>query len=140
MDYLNSYLPTKNKDGYFCGPTIPGLSNENLNRVYYYALFPNMLLSLHPDYIMYHTVWPKGPEQCIINCSWSFSRKINENSNFHPENAIDFWNKTNLEDWKICEQSYCGIKSKKYMPGPYSGQESLLAAYDEHYLSILNKG
>ena len=58
---------------------------------------------------------PLSSDKCIINCSWSFSRKINENSNFHPENAIDFWNKTNLEDWKICEQSYCGIKSKKYI-------------------------
>ena len=53
-------------------------------------------------------------------------------------NAIDFWDKTNLEDWKICEQSQLGINSKKYVPGPYSGQESLLAAYDEYYLRMLN--
>ena len=29
--------------------------------------------------------------------------------------------------------------SASYKPGPYSGQESLLAAYDEYYLSVFNK-
>ena len=141
--FLGGYMEMKSdsitQNGKLCGPILGQLSKKNINRVYYYSIFPNMLLSIHPDYVMHHIVWPLSSDKCIINCSWSFSRKINENSNFHPENAIDFWNRTNLEDWKICEQSYCGIKSKKYMPGPYSGQESLLAAYDEHYLSILNK-
>jgi hypothetical protein len=31
-----------------------------------------------------------------------------------------------------------GIQSKKYSPAPYSGQESLLAAFDKYYLSELN--
>ena len=126
------------KDGKLCGPTLGKLSTKNLNRVYYYSIFPNLLLSLHPDYIMYHAVWPVGVNKCKIDCSWLFSTKILENSNHNPNNAIDFWDKTNLEDWKICEQSQLGINSKKYVPGPYSGQESLLAAYDEYYLRMLN--
>ncbi|SVA26880.1 uncharacterized protein METZ01_LOCUS79734 [marine metagenome] len=31
-----------------------------------------------------------------------------------------------------------GIQSKKYAPAPYSGQESLLTAFDKYYLSELN--
>ena len=30
--------------------------------------------------------------------------------------------------------SQLGIQSKKYTPAPYSGQESLLAAFDSYYL------
>ena len=26
------------------------------DKVYYYAIFPNLLLSLHPDYMMTHTL------------------------------------------------------------------------------------
>ena len=141
--FLGGYMKIKSdsitKNGKLCGPIFGKLSAKNVNRVYYYSLFPNMLLSLHPDYVMYHVVWPISSDKCTINCSWLFSHKINEDSDYKPENAIDFWDKTNLEDWKICEQSYLGIKSNKYSPGPYSGQESLLAAYDEHYLGILNK-
>ena len=42
-------------------PPLGTLSGEDLRRVYYYALFPNLLLSLHPDYVMAHTLWPAGP-------------------------------------------------------------------------------
>ena len=103
------------------------------------AYFPNMLLSLHPDYVMVHTVWSEAVDKCRIECSWFFSGEVNQNDKFHPESAINFWDKTNQQDWDICEKSYLGIQSRKYKPGPYSGQESLLAAYDEHYLSMLNK-
>ena len=40
---------------------------------------------------------------------------------------------------RLLSETTFEIKSNKYSPGPYSGQESLLAAYDEHYLGILNK-
>jgi Rieske 2Fe-2S family protein len=87
---------------------------------------------------MAHIIWPNGPEKCRINCTWLFSKEA-VGKPYHPRNAIDFWDKTNLEDWEICEQSQLGIRSQKYEPGPYSGQESILVAYDEHYLRILNK-
>ena len=137
--YMEMKKETISESGHLCGPLIGNLSPENMNRVYYYTLFPNMLLSLHPDYIMLHTVWPEAVGECRIECYWFFSGEVNQNDKFHPENAINFWDKTNQQDWDICEKSYLGIQSRKYKPGPYSGQESLLAAYDEHYLSMLNK-
>ena len=136
--YMGMNADSITKDGKLGGPPIGNLSEKNLNRVYYYTLFPNMLLSLFTDYVMIHTVWPEGPDKCRINCNWLFSKDIEHCSDYNSEHAIDFWHKTNLEDWKICEVSQLGIKSKKYKPGPYSGQESLLAAYDEYYLSALN--
>ena len=130
---------TISESGHLCGPHVGNLSSENLKRVYYYTYFPNMLLSLHPDYVMMHTVWSEAVDKCRIECSWFFSGEVNQNDKFHPEKAINFWDNTNRQDWDICEKSYLGIQSRKYKPGPYSGQESLLAAYDEHYLSMLNK-
>ena len=50
------------------------------------------------------------------------------------KNAVDFWDMTNKQDWHISELSQLGIQSKKYTPAPYSGQESLLAAFDSYYL------
>ena len=129
---------TISNSGQLSGPLIGNLSKENKKRVFYYTIFPNMLLSLHPDYVMVHIVWPEDVNKCRIDCSWFFSIKINQNNNYNPENAINFWDKTNQQDWDICEKSQLGIQSQKYEPGPYSGQESLLAAYDEYYLSVLH--
>ena len=140
--FLGGYMEMKAEsithNAKLCSQPIGNLSKKNLSRVYYYTLFPNMLLSLHPDYIMFHIIWPCGPQQCKIDCSWLFHEKAKEYADYQPQNAINFWHKTNQEDWEICEQSQLGVQSKKYKPGPYSGQESLLAAYDEYYLSLLN--
>jgi len=135
---FNSDKESITPSGKYCCPPIKGIKGRDLHRVYYYSLFPNMLLSLHPEYVMYHTVWPNGVDKCIVNCSWLF---LEENANNHKNSiyeAIDFWDKTNKQDWEICEYSQLGINSKKYSPSPYSGQESLLAAFDEYYINQMD--
>ena len=113
------------------------MSKTNLNRVYYYSLFPNFLISLHPDYVMYHIVLPLKTNECKVSCSWLF---FESNNAKHDNNdAISFWDKTNKQDWDISELSQKGIQSKKYSPGPYSGRESLLSTFDNYYISMLNK-
>ena len=52
--------------------------------------------------------------------------------------AVDFWHETNLQDWHVCELSQLGVESKAYTPGWYTPRESLLAAFDEHYLKIMS--
>ncbi|HZX55724.1 MAG TPA: aromatic ring-hydroxylating dioxygenase subunit alpha, partial [Ilumatobacteraceae bacterium] len=50
---------TMSTDGSAHGrPPLVGIGEENLRRVYYFVLWPNLLLSLHPDYVMTHHVWP----------------------------------------------------------------------------------
>jgi len=49
---------------------------------------------------------------------------------FHAADAIDFWDLTNREDWRIAELSQAGIQSRAYTPGPYSKREELLRAFD----------
>ncbi|HEX2450252.1 MAG TPA: aromatic ring-hydroxylating dioxygenase subunit alpha, partial [Gemmatimonadales bacterium] len=56
--------------GRVCGVSVGDLSPEDHRRVYYYSLFPNMLLSLHPDYVMYHMLWPKDPGHVDVECEW----------------------------------------------------------------------
>ena len=58
--------------GRVCGVPVGDLPEEDLHRVYYYSIFPNMLLSLHPDYVMVHTLWPQSPGQTRNECEWLF--------------------------------------------------------------------
>ena len=139
--FLGGYMEfNKNKksiteSGELCSPIIPGIKKENEKRVYYYSIFPNMLLSLHPEYVMYHIVWPNGHDQCKVECSWLFAKDVINSSKYQPQKAVEFWDMTNKQDWHISELSQLGIQSKKYFPSPYSGQESLLAAFDSYYLN-----
>jgi Rieske 2Fe-2S family protein len=110
---------------------------ENLQQVFYYSIFPNMLLSLHPEYVMVHQLWPQSPERTLIVCDWLFHPDAFNRSDFKPEDAIEFWDMTNKQDWHVCELSQQGIASRAYEPGPYSLRESIPAAWDEYYLQVM---
>jgi phenylpropionate dioxygenase-like ring-hydroxylating dioxygenase large terminal subunit len=107
---------------------------ENLQQVFYYSIFPNMLLSLHPEYVMVHQLWPQSPDRTLIVCDWLFHPDAFGRKDFKPEDAIEFWDVTNRQDWHVCELSQQGISSRAYEPGPYSARESIPAAWDEYYL------
>ena len=107
---------------------------ENLQQVFYYSIFPNMLLSLHPEYVMVHQLWPQSPERTLIICDWLFHPDAFRRNDFTPEDAIEFWDVTNKQDWHVCELSQQGIASRAYEPGPYSSRESIPAAWDREYL------
>ena len=107
---------------------------ENLQQVFYYSIFPNMLLSLHPEYVMVHQLWPQSPERTLIVCDWLFHPDAFKRKDFNPDDAIEFWDMTNKQDWHVCELSQQGISSRAYESGPYSARESIPAAWDEYYL------
>ena len=113
---------------------------ENLQQVFYYSIFPNMLLSLHPEYVMVHQLWPQSPERTLIVCDWFFHPEAAKRDDFNPEDAIEFWDVTNKQDWHVCELSQQGIASRAYEPGPYSSRESIPAAWDREYLRRMGGG
>ena len=111
-----------------------GEQNEGMERVFYYSIFPNMLLSMHPEYVMVHQLWPQSPERTLIVCDWFFHPDAPRGEGYKPEDAIEFWDITNKQDWHVCELSQQGIASRAYEPGPYSSRESIPAAWDREYL------
>jgi Rieske 2Fe-2S family protein len=97
------------------------------------------LLSLHPDYVLYHTLWPQSPAQTLIQCEWLFHPDSFERADFRPEDGIEFWDLTDRQDWHRCELGQIGVASRAYQPGPYSPREALPAAFDENYLKIMER-
>jgi glycine betaine catabolism A len=127
---LRPGVQTLSMDGTCPRAFLPGLSTEDVRRVYYYAIFPNMFLSLHPDYMLVHTLWPIAPDRSINICEWHFHADELARPGFVKQDAIDFWDMTNRQDWHVCELSQAGIASRAYTPGPYSNREDLLYAFD----------
>jgi Rieske 2Fe-2S family protein len=135
--FLGGFMPiTKGNSltmsGNACAPPLGDVGSEE--KVFYYSIFPNMLLSMHPDYVMVHQLWPQSPERTLILCDWFFHPEAFDRADFHPEDAVEFWDMTNKQDWHVCELSQQGIASRAYRPGPYSPGESIPAAWDREYL------
>jgi len=120
--------------GNACALPVGNFGDEDFRFVFYYSIFPNMLLSLHPDYVMVHQLCPLSPERTLILCDWFFHPEAFTHSDFVPDDAIEFWDMVNRQDWHVCELSQQGISSRAYEPGPYSARESIPAAWDQYYL------
>jgi Rieske 2Fe-2S family protein len=127
---LREGVRTLSTDGHLTSACLPGLSDEDHRRVYYYAVLPNLLLSLHPDYMMTHTLWPRATDRTDIVCQWHFHPDAMASPGFRLDAAVSFWDLTNRQDWHVCEQMQLGLKSRAYRPGPYSRREDLVHAVD----------
>ena len=109
---------------------IPGMTDEDDRRIYYCGVWPNLLFSLHPDYLMLHFVTPLEPGRTLIRCEWYFDPAEMAKPDFSPEDAIEFWDLTNRQDWHVCELQQRGTRSRAYPPGRYSSMESTVHAFD----------
>jgi Rieske 2Fe-2S family protein len=118
---------------------LPGVTGEEVTRVYYYTIFPSLLLSLHPDYVMVHYVHPVEASRTRVVCEWFFDPRAMQEPDFDASDAVEFWDLTNRQDWHVNELTQRGIASRAYTPGPYSQQEGLLHAFDRQYLSVMHQ-
>ena len=98
-----------------------------------------MLLTPHPDFVMYHHLTALGPEKIINDCYWLFHPDVikDEKAKKGINSAVEFWDLTNKEDWQVCEQMQIGTKSKRFERGYYSGREDILYALDRELLKAL---
>jgi Rieske 2Fe-2S family protein len=124
-------VETMSVDGKRRRACLPGLTDAQKQEVAYFSIYPNFLISLHPDYMMTHTLWPRAHDRTEIICEWHFHADEMAKPGFQIDDAIEFWDLTNREDWWIAEQSQAGINSRVYTPGPYSEREELLWSFDE---------
>jgi Rieske 2Fe-2S family protein len=125
-------------------PAIQGLEGDDLSSVLYFALFPNALVSLHPDYAMLHTLWPRAADRTEVLCEWYFEPSTIAGDGFDPSDAIEFWDQVNREDWYVCELTQKGVSSRGYVAGRYSTEEFDVHAFDmmvaSRYLEALREG
>lgn len=105
------------------GVAIKGLSEHELRTVMYLVGYPNLLVSLHPDYVMTHLMTPLAADRTLVECAWAFPKDVAEQPDFDPSYAVDFWDLTNRQDWAACESVQRGLSSPHARPGPLAPDE-----------------
>jgi phenylpropionate dioxygenase-like ring-hydroxylating dioxygenase large terminal subunit len=129
--------------GQRCAPPLggdrDGVDSGLPGRVYYYSIFPNLFLSVHPDYVLVHRIEPLAVDRTRVVCDWLFDPEAVAADAFDPEPAIGFWDLTNTQDWELCTLAQLGVSSRGYVPGPYSEMENQPAGFDREYLRVLEE-
>jgi Rieske 2Fe-2S family protein len=126
---LKDSAETMSLSGESLGVRIPGLSDKHAREVYYFGLFPNLLISLHPDYVMTHRMEPLAPGRTRVECAWLFPPEAKDRPGFSPTYASEFWDITNREDWAACESVQRGLASRGHRPGPFAWSEDEVHAF-----------
>jgi Rieske 2Fe-2S family protein len=116
---------TLSLDGHTHGrESLPGITDEDEKRVYYFIVWPNLLISLHPDYLMTHRIVPLAPDRTYVACEWFFDPAEMAKPDFDPSDAVGFWDLTNRQDWHVCELQQRGTGSRSFNKGRYAGFET----------------
>jgi glycine betaine catabolism A len=126
---LRDGAATMSLDGHSGGVPLRGLSPTERRTVAYVGIFPNVLLSLHPDYVMTHILVPEAAGRTRISCSWAFAPEAVTSADFDPSYAVDFWDLTNRQDWSACEAVQRGLGSPFASAGPLAPEEDAIYSF-----------
>ncbi|MGH2819975.1 MAG: aromatic ring-hydroxylating oxygenase subunit alpha [Actinomycetota bacterium] len=128
MDLMD-HAETMSLDGRSHGVALRGLDETRRRQVLYFGLLPNLLISLHPDYVMTHRMEPLSTDRTLIECEWLFAPEALERDGFDPSYAADFWDVTNKQDWRATESVRRGVASRGYRQGRLSPVEDAVYAF-----------
>jgi Rieske 2Fe-2S family protein len=113
-------VETMSLDGTSGGVPIAGVPQKYQHTTLYLQVGPNLLVSMHPDYVMVHRLIALAPDRTFVECHWLFPEAAFDEPDFDPAYAVDFWDITNRQDWTACESVQRGVASRGYRPGPLS--------------------
>lgn len=122
MEIRDGY-ETMSLDGHSDAHPMRGLDEHRRRIVDYIGIFPNVLVSLHPDYVMTHVVTPLAADRTRVVCEWHFAPEDAGRPGFDPSFAVDFWDVTNRQDWLACESVQRGLSNPRAVPGPMAPEE-----------------
>ncbi len=120
---LRADADTMSLDGRSTGVVMARLDEHEQRTVMYVAVLPNLLISLHPDYVMSHLLAPVDAGTTRVTCTWAFPPAAVEREGFDPSYAVDFWDLTNRQDWAACESVQRGMAAPHFRPGPMAPAE-----------------
>jgi glycine betaine catabolism A len=126
---LRDEMATMSLDGTSGGVPLRALDQQGLRTVIYINILPNVLLSLHPDYVMTHRLTPVAADKTRIECTWAFAPEAVEQPGFDPGYAVEFWDITNRQDWGACESVQRGLSSPQASPGPLAPDEDAVYSF-----------
>lgn len=109
-------------------PTIPfheSISEHDRNHAHYVLAYPHIIVNMQPDKMIYHQIFPEGPEQITIIYGVCFPRSTIERGDFAT--AVEgYYPAAEMglrEDIGICEAQQRGLRGQLAAPGRLSPQE-----------------
>jgi Rieske 2Fe-2S family protein len=121
-------------------PKLPDLLPDDYVMYYGSYEFPNLLLNLHPDCVMYYIGLPKGPSHTTVVSEYLFRPEtIADPKLFKPEPVVEFWDRISKQDWEVCARAQTGVGSRAFTTGIYPRQDRFLYNFNEEWRQVMGR-
>jgi Rieske 2Fe-2S family protein len=120
-------------------PPFPDLPPDDYNMYFGSYEFPNLMLNLHPDCVMYYIGFPKGPNHTTIVSEYLFRPETIGGPSFKPEPTVELWDLISKQDWEVCARAQTGVGSRAFTTGVYPRQDRFLYWFNEEYRLMMGR-
>jgi glycine betaine catabolism A len=86
-------------------------------------IYPNLMLSMSAEHGAAFLLWPMAAGRTRVECRFLFDPQEIARDDFAPEDAVDFWDITNRQDWAVCERVQQGMNARVHHHGYYAPME-----------------
>jgi glycine betaine catabolism A len=120
-------------------PKLPGLEPEDYQMYFGSYEFPNLMLNLHPDCVMYYVGYPKGPNHTTVVSEFLFRPETIADPDFDPASVVELWDLISTQDWEVCERAQTGVSSRAFTRGVYPRQDRFLYWFNEEWRRAMGR-
>lgn len=134
--WMDLYTPYADPAAMPTGPVIPGLPAWAGERLSFFALHPNFLISIMADSVVIYRTSMDGPQRTRFIATVYVPRSTLEWEGFadHLAGVGPWVDQVNQEDLVACEGVNRGMKSDGWRPGRYSPLEKPIWQFHNWYL------
>ncbi|MFH9426359.1 aromatic ring-hydroxylating dioxygenase subunit alpha [Streptomyces sp. NPDC017529] len=95
---------------------LPGLTEEQDRQYWGVLINPQFFVSLVPDHVIAHRMFPVSAHRTIVECDWLYAQDVPDEG---PEldRSVELFHRVNQQDFAACERCQVNMGSKLYEPG-----------------------
>jgi Rieske 2Fe-2S family protein len=95
---------------------IPTIDPEQDRRYYAVTIKPQVFVNMVPDHIIFHRMFPMGPDRTVVECDWLFLPSVVE-SGRDVSKSVELFHRVNSQDFEACERTQPAMSSRMYADG-----------------------
>ena len=95
---------------------IPGVTAEQDRRYYAITVRPNVFVSLVPDHVIFHRMYPMAADRTVVECDWLYLPQVVEGGR-DLDRSVELFHRVNLQDFDACERTQPAMSSRGYRAG-----------------------
>jgi phenylpropionate dioxygenase-like ring-hydroxylating dioxygenase large terminal subunit len=95
---------------------IPGVVDGHDRKYYAITVNPQVFINLVPDHVIFHRMFPVGPDRTVVECDWLYLPEVVRNGQ-DLDRSVELFHRVNQQDFDACERCQLAASSKAYAQG-----------------------